>query len=261
MVRRGLPDGVTLPPGLPPHIVHAANTLPTSVLQQYIDKYPKDMTANEVMQMLGEKGMEPPGGSAGIILPQLPMGDDDETPMNLLDQKSNLPDDTKNHNQKTDNPSLPAIDPKTERHIKHVNHLAERLGDPMFGGVAFGGNDTWFALVVLVLTISSVFVLPNEFKGFWLAIVALSIVVIMGYWLFGEWVKRTDNESQQNMAMGLFYGLIILYSFTLAALLLMLLWKIFSITRANIGEDRRSSSHGNSTRHTRRSGGRRRGYD
>jgi len=93
-----------------------------------------------------------------------------------------------------------------------------------------GGINVTLGLMVGAVAASAVFVLPPGLKVFWVVMVGLVAIMGLGLLLFHEWAG-SDNETYKGLASGVIYALSILYSMVVAALLLVLVWKIYSMTR------------------------------
>lgn len=91
------------------------------------------------------------------------------------------------------------------------------------------------ALVLLILVASSVFVIPREYRFFWMVIFGLSVVMCLGTRLYVDLYESSltkaddDNEKDRlkTMAGVVLYAEYILFSFVMGAILLVLAWKLY----------------------------------
>lgn len=109
----------------------------------------------------------------------------------------------------------------------------------VYTSAMFDGILSVLWLVLIIILISSVFLIPLPFRVFWLVVVSLTILMSLGFRVYSEWMNRAqleDSQTHEDWSMGLLYVLVITYALTMLAIMFILLWKIISVinSRTNI---------------------------
>ena len=90
-------------------------------------------------------------------------------------------------------------------------------------------------LLLFIILGSSVFVIPQSFRFFWLIIVGLSALMMMGFKLYSclhessldQDSKPEDRKKLNDFAGAVLYGLFILFTVVMTCILLVLGWKVY----------------------------------
>jgi hypothetical protein len=90
-------------------------------------------------------------------------------------------------------------------------------------------------IVLFIILASSVFVIPQAYRFFWLVVVGLSALMMMGFKLYcclhessiDENTKPEDRKKLNDFAGAVLYGLFILFTVVMTCILLVLGWKVY----------------------------------
>lgn len=138
--------------------------------------------------------------------------------------------------------SGPLIPPKSDPLNKYEN-VEKATGEPITGDS--NSMAIIFSKMILVaLLVSSIFVIPPSFKVFWIMIVSIIILVTIGFILYYEWdfkankasTSDDDKAKYSGWASTLLYTLTMAYTAVAAAILAIMVWRIYSMvnTRSNL---------------------------
>lgn len=131
----------------------------------------------------------------------------------------------------------PSMDP-ANRYNNKVEHMD--AASPAAGG-AYAGVNTALCLVFLIVVGSSVFVIPRQFRVFWMLFVGLTILLMTGFKIYRELMAVAEKESDDKdkytaWALAVLYAIGGLYSVVMVALLFVMAWKIYGVvtSRSNL---------------------------
>lgn len=133
------------------------------------------------------------------------------------------------------NPKIPSRMDPANRYHNLPGGEQEKMQGSSGSNDDLGGVRQALSLVLIILLASSVFVMPREYRFFWLTIFGLAIIMCIGMRLYSDLFEASKNpdeteEKRQNMktlAGVVIYGEFILYAFVMAAILIVLAWKLY----------------------------------
>lgn len=134
--------------------------------------------------------------------------------------------------------SGPLIPPKSDP-LNTYGNIEKATGEPLLGE-AMDSNSTallFGKMVLASLLVSSIFVIPPYLKVFWITIISTIILVSIGFTLYYEWdakgnaANATDDEKRKynGWASTMLYVITMAYSAVAAAILLIMIWRIYSM--------------------------------
>ncbi len=96
------------------------------------------------------------------------------------------------------------------------------------------GLVTTFCIVLAIILVATVFVIPRNFRVFWLFIISFSVLYAGGFKVYQEWANSASNEnsdSYRSMARGLLTALTVIYTVSVLSILLLIIWKVIVIAK------------------------------
>lgn len=131
------------------------------------------------------------------------------------------------------NPKIPNnMDPANT----YKNNTKEHnTGSPVSTGDEFSAVRNLMTLVLFIILASSVFVIPQKFRFFWLILVGLSVLMMIGFRVYSDMYEASKDEDKtedersklSNFAGALLTAEFILFSVVMASILLVLAWKVY----------------------------------
>lgn len=142
-------------------------------------------------------------------------------------------------------PKIPPVDRLTGPNTKipnkmdpanRYNNVAKEkaVGDASSSDLT--GVNSALTLVLLTVIASSVFVINEKYRFFWLVIFGLGVIMMMGNRLYSDLyaasidVSNSDEEQKTkyaNFAGGVLYAMFILFAVVMTCILLVLIWKVY----------------------------------
>lgn len=140
-------------------------------------------------------------------------------------------------------PQVPPVARLTGPNPKIVKDPADRYrglgekqsGSPLPTGDELGGVRQALTLVLFILLACSVFVIPREYRFFWLVIFGLSVVMMLGMKLYADLFEASADEQKDEderkklhtFAGVVLYGEYIFFAVVMAAILVVMAWKLY----------------------------------
>ena len=135
----------------------------------------------------------------------------------------------------------PNMDP-TNRYNNMTGRGSEKMtGESAVASGPYGGLNVALALILLIVVGSSVFVIPRQFRVFWMFFTAFTVLLMVGFKLYREWMAVSEKEDEDKerysaWAMAILYTIAVLYSIVMVALFFVMAWKIYGVvtSRSNL---------------------------
>lgn len=131
------------------------------------------------------------------------------------------------------NPKIPAsMDPANT----YKNNTKEKnTAEPSANMGEFSAIGNLLMLILFIILASSVFVIPQKFRFFWLVLVGLSVLMMIGFKVYNDMYEASKDENKpeeersklSNFAGALLTAEFILFSVVMASILLVLAWKVY----------------------------------
>ena len=103
-------------------------------------------------------------------------------------------------------------------------------------GDMLNGVNKLVAGVIVIVALSCVFVLPKQLKVYWLVVVSLTMLVMLGFCLSKEWIKMGEKggEDAKYSEWGaiLLTALVMVYSAVMVGILFFMAWSLYSIANS-----------------------------
>lgn len=114
----------------------------------------------------------------------------------------------------------------------------------------WGPVQTVLRLILFCILAASIFVIPTYLRPFWVAIVGVLVMSYICFQLYYEWDRKAfqeslpkeDRDKYKSWAIGMLYIMNISMSGVLAAILLVMMWRIYTTVSANSNLFNRSPS-------------------
>lgn len=133
------------------------------------------------------------------------------------------------------NPKIPnSMDPANS----YKNN--EKMSGEPSASDEYAGIRNLMSLLLFIVLGSSVFVMPEKYRFFWLVLVGFSVLMMIGFRIYNDLYEASKDESKDekerdkysNFAGAVIRGEFILYSIVMAALLLVFAWKLYGQVNA-----------------------------
>ena len=104
--------------------------------------------------------------------------------------------------------------------------------------------------ILSVVAFSAVFVLPRQLKVFWVLILGLTILILLGMTLYAELMRMSegggDNAKYAEWGFVLFFALFMMYTGVMIGVLIFMAWSLYSIanSKTNIARNDRAAMRG-----------------
>lgn len=132
---------------------------------------------------------------------------------------------------------LTGPNPKVPMDMDPVNRYKnnEKMSGEPASSDEYSGIRNLVALLLFVVLGSSVFVMPEKYRFFWLILVGFSALMMIGFRIYNDLYEASKDETKDekerdkysNFAGAVIRGEFILYSVVMAALLLVFAWKLY----------------------------------
>lgn len=119
--------------------------------------------------------------------------------------------------------------------------IEKQSASPDKSAVEYDGIKHLMRLIIVALFIGAIFVIPQEYKPFWIILTTLFILCGIGFSLYLEWDSKAfsegTDEAEADRARG--WAGTMLYMITMSTtavtvgVLMVMVWKIYSVTKAN----------------------------
>ena len=133
----------------------------------------------------------------------------------------------------------PRIDPANAYHnLKYKEFQAAE--DDEEGYNALSGVNQLVVAIVIIVALSSIFVLPKQLKVFWVVVLGLTFLIHVGFMLYKEWLamgrKKGGDSKYAEWAAILLYCLVMIYTSVMVGMMFFFAWSLYSIanSRTNI---------------------------
>lgn len=135
----------------------------------------------------------------------------------------------------------PGMDPTNRYKNLNTGNGAEKMLGENATADGYSGLNVALTLVLLILVGSSVFVIPRQFRVFWMFFTAFTVLLMIGFKLYREWMAASEKEGEDKekysaWALGILYVIAVLYAVVMVALFFIMAWKIYGVvtSRSNI---------------------------
>lgn len=130
----------------------------------------------------------------------------------------------------------PRMDPTNSYKNLKDKELMTGEGDDGSGIGYLSGINQLVCGIIVILAISSVFVLPKQLKVFWIIILSLTFLMHAGFMLYKEWMsmgkKGEENAKYAEWASILLYCLVMIYTAVMVGILFFMAWSLYSIANS-----------------------------
>lgn len=119
--------------------------------------------------------------------------------------------------------------------------IEKQSGSPDKSAVEYDGIKHLVRLIIVALFVGAIFVVPQEYRPFWIILTTLFVLCGIGFALYLEWDAKAfsegTDEAEADRAKG--WAGTMLYMLTMATtavtvgVLMVMVWKIYSVTKAN----------------------------
>lgn len=128
------------------------------------------------------------------------------------------------------------IDPTNKYH-----NIELQTGEDVEYEEYYDGLKHLVRLVFITLLVAGIFVVPLDYRPFWIVITSLVILSGMAFQLYVEWdskafdesVSAEEQASSKGWASSLLYLISMVTSAVIVGILLVMMWKIYTVTRKN----------------------------
>ena len=136
------------------------------------------------------------------------------------------------------------IPPKKDPANKYSNDVEKMIADGSNEAEQdrYPGINILVRMLVFALMLGTVFVIPDGYKPFWVTILGVVILAYVGMQLYYEWDRKAyceeteDKDKYKSWAIGMLYALNMLVTAVVIAILLVMIWRIYSMVskRSNL---------------------------
>lgn len=104
----------------------------------------------------------------------------------------------------------------------------------------YPGINVLVRMLVFALLVGGLFVVPTAYKPFWITVVGTAMLAYIGFQLYYEWDRKAfldstsadDATKYKSWAIGMLYAMNILVTSVVAGILIVMVWRIYSMARA-----------------------------
>lgn len=125
---------------------------------------------------------------------------------------------------------------------QYMNNTKEKsTAEPSSNGDELSSVRNLMTLLLFIILASSVFVIPEKFRFFWLVLVGLSVIMMIGVRVYTDLYEASKDEGKteeertklSNFSGAILYAIFIVFSVVMAAILLVLAWKVYGQVNKN----------------------------
>ena len=137
---------------------------------------------------------------------------------------------------------LSGPNPKIPNNMDPANRYSnnEKMSGEPSSSDEYSGIRNLMSLLLFIVLGSSVFVMPETYRFFWLILVGFTVLMMIGFRIYNDLYEASKDDSKDekerdkysNFAGAVIRGEFILYSIVMAALLLVFAWKLYGQVNA-----------------------------